>query len=286
MTLSILTLNIWHNAGPWEERLLRIREWIDRLDPDLIAFQEVLVGEGFDQAREIVGEGRYHVDYLRASDFWLDREYTFGNAVASRWPIVARQELALPDRGDGETRSALTVEIEAPVGLISFTCTHLHWRFHHGATREAQVVALCDQVLGSRRRGGFPPIIAGDFNAEPDSDEIRFMTGGHSIDGRSVYFHDAWRIAGERGQGATWSNRNPHTRASLEPDRRIDYIFTGYALQGGVGLLKRCRVVCDDEKNGVWPSDHFGVFAELQTQEIAGVSEGAAGAGGDGTDGA
>ena len=272
MTLSVLTLNVWHNAGPWEQRLLRIREWIARLDPDLIAFQEVLLGDGFDQARQIVGEGGHHLGFVRASDFWLKREYAFGNAIASRWPIVSRRELALPDRGDGETRAALTVDIDAPIGPISFTCTHLHWRFHHGVTREAQVVALCDEVLASRRRGGFPPIIAGDFNAEPDSDEIRFMTGSHSIDGRSVYFHDAWRVAGEAGRGATWSNRNPYAKANLEPERRIDYIFAGYPLQGGVGMLKSCRVVCDDEKDGVWPSDHFGVLAEFHTEEIPGLN--------------
>ena len=130
------------------------------------------------------------------------------------------------------------------------------------------MVALCRQVLASRPKGGFPPIIAGDFNAEPDSDEIRFMTGGHSIDGRAVYFHDAWRVAGERGDGITWSNRNAYVRPNLEPDRRIDYIFTGYPLRGGVGMLKRCRVVCDDERDGVWPSDHFGVWAELHTEKV------------------
>ena len=166
---------------------------------------------------------------------------------------------------------AITVEIDAPFGPFSFTSTHLHWRFHHGPTREEQVVAICKQVLGSRRKGGFPPIIAGDFNAEPDSDEIRFMTGSHSIDGRSVYFHDAWRVAGDGGKGVTWSNRNPYARPNREPDRRLDYIFTGYPLRGGVGMLKSCRVVCNEGRDGAWPSDHFGVFAELHTEEVPGL---------------
>jgi endonuclease/exonuclease/phosphatase family metal-dependent hydrolase len=268
MTLSILTLNLWHNAGPWEKRRLLIRDWIERLDPDVIAFQEALRSVDFDQTSELLGEGRYHVDYVHGSPFWQGQEYSFGNAVASRWPIAKRRELKLPDRGDGETRAAISVEIDAPFGPLSFTCTHLHWRFHHGATREKQVVALCQQVLDSRRPGGFPPIIAGDFNAEPDSDEIRFMTGGHSIAGSSVYFHDAWRVAGEGGDGITWSNRNVYARPNLEPDRRLDYIFTGYPLKGGIGLLERCSVVCNEEQAGVWPSDHFGVFAELRTEVV------------------
>ncbi len=44
MPLSVLTLNIWHDCDPWPERAVRLREWIERLDPDLIGFQEVLVG--------------------------------------------------------------------------------------------------------------------------------------------------------------------------------------------------------------------------------------------------
>ena len=31
--------------------------------------------------------------------------------------------------------------------------------------------------------------------------------------------------------------------------------------------------VCDDEVDGVWPSDHFGVYAELRTEPIPGLAE-------------
>ncbi len=42
LVLSVLTLNLWHDSGPYRRRSQRIREWIDRLDPDLIGFQEAL----------------------------------------------------------------------------------------------------------------------------------------------------------------------------------------------------------------------------------------------------
>ena len=45
MTFSVLTLNIWNHEGPWGDRLPLIRACIGSLDPDLIALQEVLVGE-------------------------------------------------------------------------------------------------------------------------------------------------------------------------------------------------------------------------------------------------
>ncbi len=272
MSLTVLTLNVWHDSGPWPTRRARIREWIERLDPDLIGFQEVLRGEGLDQLAELVDGLDRHCDYVAAQPSWRGEPLAFGNAVASRWPIAERETLALPESGDGERRAALSVTVDAPVGPVSFTCTHLNWKFHHGPVRERQVHALAELVLRRRPREGFPPILAGDMNAEPDSDEMRFLAGLHSIDGAGVYLHDAWRVAGPPGDpGFTWSNRNPHARANLEPDRRIDYVFSGYPRRDGVGLLEECRVVCNDEKDGVWPSDHFGVFAGLRTEPVEGA---------------
>jgi len=168
-------------------------------------------------------------------------------------------------------RAALTVQIDAPIGRLSLTTTHLNWKLHQSDTRVRQVGTLAEHVLRLRPRGGFPPIVVGDFNAEPDSDEIRFMRGLHAMGDRGVYFNDAWLVAGDPAadpQGATWSNRNPYARTAFEPNRRIDYIFTGYPREDGVGLVEHCRVVCNDEHQGVWPSDHFGLYAELRTAPV------------------
>jgi len=278
--LSVLTLNLWHDSGPYEARARRIREWIDRLEPDLIGFQEALRGPDFHQLAELLEDRAYHCDYVAASEFWRDprdsaaqgRRHAreFGNAVASRWPIADRETLVLPDAGDGETRAALCVAVDSPHGELCFTTTHLHWKFRHGAVREAQVQAVCELVLRRRPRGGFPPILVGDFNAEPESAEIRYVTGLQSLGGRSVAFLDAWRVAGGSGDGITWSNRNPYAAEALEPDRRIDYVFAGFPQRGtGLGRIEHCAVVCDEEKDAAWPSDHFGVYAELRTEPLA-----------------
>lgn len=269
MSLRVLTLNLWHDNGPWPARAGRIRQWLDRLEPDVVGFQEALRGPGFDQVAELLGSRLPHRAHARGSALRRgDRELDFGNAVASRWPIASPEVQPLPDRGDGETRAALHVELEAPFGRVAFSCTHLHWRFHHGEVRLRQVREVALRAIARRPKGGFPPVLVGDFNAEPDSDEIRFLTGGHAIDGKTVYFHDAWRVAGTGGDGVTWANRNPWARGALEPNRRIDYVFAGYPTARGLGLLERCRVVCDDEVDGIWPSDHFGVYAELRTEEL------------------
>ncbi len=269
MTLKVLTLNLWNRSGPYDARRFRIREWIDLLEPDIVGFQEAMRGAEIDQASELVDGLGFEVEFANAS-MWGDLE--FGNTVASRWPIADSEILTLPALDSGETRCALSVSIDAPFGEISFTCTHLNWKLHHGMVREAQVVPLCDMVLRRRPRGGFPPIIVGDFNAEPDSSEISYVQGFESIDGRSVMFYDAWRVGGDGGPGYTWSNRNAYAAIALEPERRIDYIFSGYPIRVGerygVGKVETCRVVCDDEKDGVWPSDHFGLYAEIRTEPL------------------
>ena len=226
----------------------------------------MLVGSATHQARELL-EGRdYAVDFASATAFWNDRELEFGNAIASRWPQSAREVSALPDGGDGETRVALTVDVDAPFGPVSLTCTHLNWRGHHGWVRERQVQALGELVLRRRPQGGFPPLLVGDMNAEPDSAEMRYARGLQSLDGRSLYLRDAWLEGRSEGDGITWANRNAYARPNLEPDRRIDYVYVGAPRRDGVGLVERCRVVCDDCVDDVWPSDHFGVYAEFRTE--------------------
>lgn len=269
MTLKVLTLNLWNRSGPYEDRKDRIRGWVRDLEPDVIGFQEAMRGDGFDQVPELLDGLPYETEFGRAS-LWGSME--FGNAIASRWPITDREVIELPVLDSNETRCAVSVTIDAPFGEVSFTCTHLNWKLHHGIVREAQVVPLCEMVLRRRPRGGFPPIVAGDFNAEPDSAEIRYVKGFTSLNGRSVMFYDAWRVGGDGGPGYTWSNRNIFAAIALEPERRIDYIFAGYPIRlgdrYGVGKIEMCKVVCDDDVDGVWPSDHFGVYAELRTEPL------------------
>ncbi len=173
--------------------------------------------------------------------------------IASRWPIIDRETLVLPDAtavgrpADAETRAAISVTVDSPFGEVGFTCTHLHWRLRDGVVREKQVVALCDLALRRRPASGFPPIIAGDFNAAPDSAEIRYVSGLQSLEGRSIALLDAWNTAGDGGAGYTWNNDNAYAAPELEPNRRIDYIFSGFPVRTGIGQLTSCRVVCNDE---------------------------------------
>ena len=259
--IRVATLNIWNRMGPWEERLVAIRREIERIQPDVIGLQEVLVlpEHALDQAKAIADGFGYHVAFGRSPDA---QQYTMGNAVLSKWPIARTFAFGLP--GTDEHRCLVFAEIDSPAGKIPFFSTHLNWRFDESAVRQLQVQTLAAFVAANAPAESFPAIVVGDFNAEPDSDEIRFMRGLGSIGGKSVHFHDAFGHAG-KGPGVTYSLKNPYAALLREPDRRIDYVWVRGGDERFRGEVLDARVAFDVAEAGAFPSDHFGVVAELRT---------------------
>jgi endonuclease/exonuclease/phosphatase family metal-dependent hydrolase len=258
-TFRAATLNIWSRFGPWEDRLVAIREGLRALAPDVLGMQEVLRCEGLDQAALVSDGLGYHVAWGEAS---ANHGYPTGNAILSRWPILKSETLPLPDGGSDERRSAVFALLDAPFGKVPFFCTHFNWKFHHGHVRQLQVRALAEAVAERAPIGSFPPVVVGDFNAEPDSDEMRFMRGLTGLGGPCVYFADAFGIAGA-GPGITFSKRNPFAEPLREPDRRIDYVFVRGPDDAQRGEPKEASVCFDQPLLGTFPSDHFGVVATL-----------------------
>lgn len=266
MSLRVLTLNIWNRSGPWEERLRAIRAGVESYQPDLIGLQEVLHprddAHGPDQARAI-GEGFGYVTAFAPA--WELGGIEFGNAVLSRWPITRSETFPLPSGGSEESRCLLFAEIDAPFAKVPFFVTHLNWKLHQGHIREKQVSAIADHVASRAPEDGFPPILVGDFNAEPECDEIRFLRGRCSLGRSSVYFADAFDLVGE-GPEATFARKNPFAAPLREPDRRIDYIFVRGPDQKGRGEPLEAQVVFDEPLEGIFASDHFGVLATLRSE--------------------
>ncbi len=257
----MLTLNIWNRQGPWEQRLQLIRRGVAELAPDLIGLQEVLHHDDApaDQADEISAGLGYHAAFGAA--WHLGGGLHFGNAVLSRFPILGRHDWRLPG-GDDEPRALLHVDVDAPCGKVPFFVTHLNWKLHHGAIRLEQVRFIADRVQEVAPTAGFPAILVGDFNAEPPSDEIRYLRGWHAVDGKSPYFADVYDwIAG--GAGCTFVRRNVFAARAHEPDRRLDYIFVRGPDRQLRGEPIDARIVLDQPDGDVFASDHFGVFAEL-----------------------
>jgi endonuclease/exonuclease/phosphatase family metal-dependent hydrolase len=266
--LRAVTLNIWNRQGPWDRRLPLIRDGLAALAPDVIGLQEVLGFGGGSQADEIAAGLGWNVHYAPA---WsIGGGLTWGNAILSRWPLARTEVLPIPAPPELDSRSAAFALVDAPCGQVPVFCTHLTYQLHRGDARCTQVRALADHVaaLVPPDRDPFPPILLGDFNADPDSDEMRFLRGLTPLGGRSVYFADAWAATAgadpASGPGWTYDRRNPYALRSREPNRRIDYVYVRGPDRSLRGEPLSARLVLDRPVDDVWPSDHFGVLAEIQ----------------------
>ena len=263
--LRVLTINIWNRQGPWDERFALLRKGIEALRPDVVGMQEVLSDGRHDLAREIVdGLDGWNVVYGEAKA--LQGDYSFGNAALSPYPLRKRKVVPLPSADTDEQRSLLIADVDTPFGPLPFCVTHLAWRLHHGYVRERQVVALAAALKEEIpiEEETLPLVLTGDFNASADATEIRFLEGLHALDGKSCFLADCFGEVGE-GPGYTFDGRhNPYAAYTHGAPRRIDYVFTRGPDRFGRGKPLSARVVLDELTEGVAPSDHWGVLAEIR----------------------
>lgn len=267
-TLRVLTLNVWNNRGEAAARAAVINSGLRQLEPDLVAFQEVLPGQ---LAELIDGTGLTGSDQFEAMSVPPYADRYGGTALATRRPHTLVEILDM--RGaDALDLPWLTLAARVPVGELGevlFIAPTTSFRPEAEAQRERQVQAVTD--LAARHRTALPTVIAGDFNAAPDSASIRYLTGKQSLNGRSTHFHDAWEIAGS-GPGYTWDSINPNATEDIDllvrqPGyrQRIDYVFLGAPLAhpDAFARVLSATLAFDKPVEGVWASDHFGVVADL-----------------------
>jgi beta-glucosidase len=263
-SIRVLTLNLWNDAGDVERRMDVLLPQVVALQPHVVGLQEVRQSRHIRQAELIANA--LGAEYRFACCDPGSERGPIGNAVVSRLPIIGHSTLALPSP-PGDPRNALRCELQTPVGRLSFVTSHIAWELHAAPLRESQAVAL--DAFARRDPGELPTVLTGDFNSTPDSDVHRFLTGRASLAGHGTYWRDAFARRHPRSEGYTWSARNPYVARSVERNRRIDFIFVGPMHDSGPGAILHARVVLDlASDDEVYPSDHFGVFAEIATVPV------------------
>jgi endonuclease/exonuclease/phosphatase family metal-dependent hydrolase len=172
--IRVLTYNIHHGEGT-DRRLdlERVGRVIERIQPDLVALQEVDVGTvragGVNQLAELARLTRMHGEFGKAIDY---DGGGYGVAVLARWPFASARTHPLPGAPDRETRTALTVRLRpgAAGSLLQFTSTH----FDQGREQEnrvAQAMRVNELLLD----GDLPAILAGDMNARSDTEAMNIL---------------------------------------------------------------------------------------------------------------
>ena len=281
-----MTLNIGSLFEPdWDQRRHEVVAWMKHIDPDIVCLQEVVQSSTEDITEWLVtalGDNRHFVfgGHPFGAHAETDPKFRFGSSIISRWPIDATHLWALPTSEDDDDQSPGAMPWEllhaSTAGLDVFS-THLAPAPTHGRHRRLQVLEIdrqikairgdTDSLYASGGRASMPPLLTGDFNAEPESDEIRFLKGLTVLDERTTFYQDAWAVAGDGTDGLTNNWRTHPLSARLNVHRkRIDYILVGdpFLRQGNGGRITDSQLVADTPLTGIQGSDHVGIFADIE----------------------
>ncbi len=249
--IKIVTFNIrcdyeQDGRNNFSNRKSLIENKINCERPDIICFQEVLphvavwlkdtfadyyiIGcgrsEKLDDEQESIAFRKDRFNLVSMSTFWM-----------SETPLAAGSRYKEQSICPRVTTEALLYDLAADKMFRVYN-THLD---HEGSS--ARLLGL-NQLLKRIESTEFfpdaPVILAGDFNAEPEAEEMGSIIG-------SGKFTDAISLS-----GATF-----HDYGSLEKEEKIDYIF----ISGGFGCEKTEKWT--DSKDGVYLSDHYPVMAKL-----------------------
>jgi endonuclease/exonuclease/phosphatase family metal-dependent hydrolase len=267
--LGLVTFNLLH-GGPWssftgedahlERRLAMIVDDLRALDADVVALQEVPVTRRHgDVAARLAGAlGFYHV-HARATERVFPAVrllgrlaatalgFVAGPAILSRFPILASEIYDLPRcRRWLDARVVLRADVGTRAGTLAVFSTHT-------ARDDCQTRRVAEVV--ERHPGGRPAVVMGDLNTG-ETALGAFLDHG---------FIDAFRATNRDAVGPTVWQRIDAPSPTVT--RRVDYVF----LRAGDGVAVRpvsSRVVLNtprtDGDGGVlWPSDHYGVFVEM-----------------------
>lgn len=206
---------------------------ISAIGPDIIALQECDWGTYREMAKQqngvkfvnslACGTGMFGL-YGKAIDY---KKGYYGIGILSKYPIIRSERLLLPKVGDSEQRVILAADIELPGGkVITFICTHLEVSSSEDRIKQIKFIEKYVKKLSA------PIIIAGDFNAEPDSEEIGLM-------------NKKWMDLTDKEL----------TFSTQEPSIKIDYI---YCRPKEKFILKSTEV-----KKDLKLSDHFPIVSDI-----------------------
>jgi len=213
--VSIMTYNL-HNGFNTKGKLNmeEIAQVIESNNPDIVALQEVSRGWVVSGRVDMLAwlSQRLHMPYVfgpTADPFW-------GNAILSRYPILAYSREELPPRDLFILRGFIVALIDLGNGQqIKVIDTHFHHLEGQTDIRQLQSGAILNFINSIDNNN---IVISGDLNAEPSDPEIsmlyqaRFIDAAKKIDPELAY---------------TFTSDNPH--------QRIDYILVSFDLRNRIG---------------------------------------------------
>lgn len=246
-SLSVVTLNLWHDQRDWPARMRRIVTELRAMAPDVICLQEVLEHETLPNQAAALADSLG----LRAHFVSVDPESSrkrYGNAILTGHRVLRSRGRFLLPLNDYRVVAHTLLEVRGR--RVDVYDTHLHHTPEGGAIRAEQIrdlLAFVDSTRGDGAR-----VLAGDFNCEPGSPELAALDRGYL---------DAFAVANPRVRGAAAATMNP---ALGSQPLWIDHVFVPRTGRPRLAPRESRVIFADVGPDSVWASDHFGVYARFE----------------------
>ena len=247
MILRIATLNLEQNQKRWEVRRELISRQFADLNPDMWALNETHIPTQTARWLQKAAAKATATKYVLVQQSKAGEESAVqGEALLSRYPVIETANL------DYRSHNCVALVVRFEIGrkLLDTYVTHLIAAKVEDSARQYQVSKLLDWIR--TRDDADCSIVCGDFNAAPDQPSIRLMSSVFRPTQRQP---TAFTPLCEPG-GAPTHPEWPRF------DRCIDYIWISESINLRASGLCFNQAAKDDPE--LWPSDHVGVWADVE----------------------
>jgi endonuclease/exonuclease/phosphatase family metal-dependent hydrolase len=246
MILRIATLNLEQDHKCWDARRQLVAAQLADLHPDLMALNEIHVpsqtGRWLQRAAKASGTSYALVQQSKVGE----DSRTQAEGLLTRFPVIETANL--------DYRShdcvALVARFEIAGRLLDVYVTHLIAARVEDSARQDQARQLVGWVR--TRDDADCAVICGDFNAAPDQPSIRIMSAAYNASQSQATAFTPLREPGGDPTHPEWARF----------DRCIDYIWVSKSVRVQSSGLCFNQPAKDNPE--LWPSDHVGVWADLE----------------------
>ena len=247
MIFRIATLNLEQDHKRWNARRKLVAAQMEDLNFDLLAMNEIHLptqtGRWLQQmAARSTGKPYALVQQSKAGE----ESHIQGEGLLTRYPPIETANL------DYRSHNcvALVTRLEIGKRLIDVYVTHLIADRVEDSVRQEQVGRLLEWIRTRDDADG--SIVCGDFNAAPEKPSIGLISAVYCPTQTAATAFTPLREPGGDPTHPEWPRF----------DRCIDYIWVSKSI--GVQASGLCFNQPAKDDPDLWPSDHVGVWADLE----------------------
>jgi endonuclease/exonuclease/phosphatase family metal-dependent hydrolase len=246
MILRIATLNLEQDHKCWEARRRLIAAQLKELHPDVLALNEIHIPSQTGRWLQRAAKGREAQYTLLQQSKVGEESRTQAEGLMTRYPVIETANL------DYRSHNcvALVARFEIAGRLLDVYVTHLIAARVGDSARQEQVTQLLEWIR--TRDDTDLSVVCGDFNAAPDQPSIRLMSAAYRPTQTQPTAFTPLREPDGEPTHPEWERF----------DRCIDYIWVSAALKVLASGL--CFDQPAQDNPNLWPSDHIGVWADVE----------------------